>query len=420
MRLPLSIDLGRAAFAVVLAVLLYLVALSETNPEGRKELTGTVTVQPVNVPAGLVVVNQPPPVRLSARAPQSVLNRLRADSAFTATIDASTAHSGDNDNLPIIVVSSDPDVRDVTADPSTARLRLEEVREQSLPVRVNVTGQVPSGYQVGGPTVDPIRLTVAGASSLVGRAFEAVVDVSVDRVTVSINGVNTPRILDERGNDLRDLNLRLTPPAVTVTVPITQQTHYKEVGVRAVVVGNPAPGYVLQPVEVSPTTATLQGNASDLEAADFVPTQPIDVSGISTTVVRSVPLNPPAGTLLLQTGQTVTVTARVTTLTVSQTVNVPASVINLAGGVQLVRPPTPVSVTARGPAPAFSSLALTPNDFRVVLDLTGKGAGRWDIEPRVQLPTGLNLDNVQPAKVTVELREAPPTPGPTATAVPTG
>jgi YbbR domain-containing protein len=225
MRLPLSIDLGRAAFAVVLAVLLYLVALSETNPEGRKELTGTVTVQPVNVPAGLVVVNQPPPVRLSARAPQSVLNRLRADSGFTATIDGSTAHAGDNDNVPIVVVSSDPDVRDVTADPSTARLRLEEVREQSLPVRVNVTGQVPSGYQVGAPTVDPIRLTVAGASSLVGRAFEAAVDVSVDRVTVSINGVNTPRILDERGNDLRDLNLRLTPPAVSVTLPITQQTH---------------------------------------------------------------------------------------------------------------------------------------------------------------------------------------------------
>src|SRR5262249_14638989 len=97
MRLPLSIDLGRAAFAVVLAVLLYLVALSETNPEGRKELPGAVTVQPVNVPAGLVVVNQPPPVRLSARAPQSVLNRLRADSGFTATIDASTAHAGDND-----------------------------------------------------------------------------------------------------------------------------------------------------------------------------------------------------------------------------------------------------------------------------------------------------------------------------------
>src|SRR6266536_1045609 len=419
MRLPLSIDLGRAAFALVLAILLYLVALSETNPEGRKELTGVTPVQPVNVRPGLVVVTQPPPVRLSVRAPTSVLNRLRADSGFSAQVDATNAGPGDND-LPITVAPTDPDVRDVTPDPSTARLRLEEVREQPLPVRVNITGQVPSGDQVGQPTVDPTRLTVAGASSLVGRAFEAVVDVSVERVTVGVNGVNTPRILDERGNDLRDLNLRLTPPAVTVAVPITQQTQYKEVGVRAVVAGNPAPGYVLQPIEVSPTTATLQGNAAELEAADFVPTQSIDVNGISTTVVRSVQLNPRQGTLLLQPGQTVTVTVRVTTLTVSQTVNVPPSVINLAGNMQLVRPPNPVSVTARGPAPAFTSLALNAADFRVILDLTGKGAGRWDIEPRVQLPTGLNLDNVQPTRVTVELREVPPTPVPTPTAVPAG
>jgi YbbR domain-containing protein len=285
---------------------------------------------------------------------------------------------------------------------------------------VNLVGQVPPGYQLGQATVDPARVVVAGASSQVSRAFEAIVDVPVDRVTVSINGVYSPRIVDERGTDLRDLNLRATPPSVTVTVPITQQTQYKEVGVRVQITGNPAPGYALQPVEVSPTTATLQGNAAALEAAEFVPTQPIDVTGISTTVVRSVPLVPPPGTLLLQPGQTVTVTVRVTVLAVSQTVRVPPSVINLSQNVQLVRPPDPVSVTARGPAPAFASLALNPNDFRVILDLTGKGPGRHDIEPRVQLPTGLTMESVQPTRVQVELREVPPTPTPTATPVPAG
>jgi YbbR domain-containing protein len=418
MRLPFRIDFGRAMFAVALAVLLYFVALSETNPEGRNELPGTTPVQPVNVPAGLVVVTQPPPVSLLVRAPQSVLRRLRADSGFSAQVDASSARPGTNESLPISVVPSDPDVRDVTANPSTTVLRLEEVREQVLPVRVNVTGQVPSGYQLGAAVADPPRVTVAGASSLVGRAYEAVADVSIDRVTVSINGVYTPHILDERGNDLRDLNLRASPPSVTITIPITQQTQYKEVGVRPVIAGSPAAGYVLQPAEVSPTTATLQGNATELGSAEFVPTQPIDVSGISTTVVRSVPLNPPTGTLLLQPGQTVTVTVRVTTLTVSQTINVPPSVINLAANVQLVRPPGAVSVTVRGPAPAFANIALSPNDFRVILDLTAKGPGRHEIEPRVQLPVGLNLENVQPTRVAVDVREVPPTPTPTAPPVP--
>src|SRR5262249_43433988 len=270
---------------------------------------------------------------------------------------ASSARAGDNDGLPINVVPGDPDVRDVTPDPATARMRLEEVREQALPVRINLIGQVDPHYQAGKVSVDPARIMVAGRTSQVGRAFEAVVDVNIDRLTVSINGVYTPRIVDERGTDLRDLNLRATPPSVTVNVPITQQTQYKEVGVRVAANGNPAPGYVVQSIEVSPSTATLQGNSTDLEAAELVPTEPIDINGISTAVVRSVRLTPPTGTLLLQPGQTVTVTVRVTTLNVSQTVRVPPSVINLAGNVQLVRPPDPVSVTARGPSPAFANLA---------------------------------------------------------------
>src|SRR5919201_1405744 len=186
MRLPFYIDFGRALFAVALAILLYFVALSETNPADQRDLGSPVPVQPVNVPSGLVIT------------------------------------------------TPDPEVRAVQPEPATVRLHLEEVREQVLPVRVNSTGQPPPGYQVGTPSVDPSRITVAGPASYVSRATEAVVDVSVDRLTVSINGVYTPRIVDERGNDLKDLNLRANPPAVTVQVPITQQTQYKEVGVRPI------------------------------------------------------------------------------------------------------------------------------------------------------------------------------------------
>jgi YbbR domain-containing protein len=356
-------------------------------------------------------------VRVWVRAPRSVLNRLRPE-GFTAQLDASGARAGDNQSLPIVVIPSDPDVRDVQAEPSTSTLRLDEQRPQVLPVRVNLTGQVAPGYVRGDATADPQRVTVVGPSSLVGRAAEAVVDVSVDRVTVPINGVYTPRIVDARGDDLRDLNLRADPPSVTVAVPINQQTQYKEVGVRATTVGNPAAGYVLLPLEVSPSTVTLRGNAADLEGANFVSTQPIDVTGLSSTVVRNVALDPPSSTLLLQPGQTVTVTARVTPLTTTQTVRVPPSVINVGGNVQLVRPPDPVSVTVSGPAPALANLALSANDFRVVLDMQGKAAGRWEVDPRVQLPAGLNMDSVQPSKAIVELRDVPPTPVPTPTAAP--
>src|SRR5437763_3671295 len=412
MRFPFYVDVGRAVFAVALAVLLYFVALSETNPAASADLGTPVPVQPVNVPPGLVITTPPPPVRLRVTAPQNVFSRLRADS-FTAQVDVSGARAGDND-LPIAVTSTDPEVRAVQADPSTVRLHLEEVREQVLPVRVNSTGQVPPGYQVGTPSVDPSRITVAGPASYVSRATEAVVDVSVDRLTVSINGVYTPRIVDDRGNDLKDLNLRATPLAVNVQVPITQQTQYKEVGVRPIIQGQPAPGYALQPFDVNPPAATLVGDPTGLEAANFIDTAPIDITGISATIVRSVALQPPPRTLLLQDGQTVTVTIRVTTLNVNQTVRVPPSVVNLSGSVQLARPLDLVSVTISGPAPALQTLSLNPNDFKVVLDVSGKGPGRYDIDVRVQqIPQGLTLQDFSPKKIQVDLSPAPPTPAPT-------
>src|SRR5579864_6395348 len=138
MRLPFGIDVGRAVFAVALSVLLYFVALSETNPADQRKTQFTVPVQVVNVPPGLVVTTTPTAVQLWVTAPLNVFNRLRAES-FTCQVDATTAQAGDND-LPISCTPSDPEVQSVQPDQARVQLHLEEVRNQVLPVRVNLQG----------------------------------------------------------------------------------------------------------------------------------------------------------------------------------------------------------------------------------------------------------------------------------------
>jgi YbbR domain-containing protein len=420
MRLPFTIDLGRGVFALALAVLLYFIALSETNPFDQRETGYAVPVQVVNVPPGLVVTTPQQSVRLWVTAPQNVFSRLRPEN-FTAQVDATGSSAGDN-QLPINTTATDPEVRSVSPDPGNLSIHLEEVRDQVVPVRVNLQGQPASGYTVGTAVVDPPRITVTGAASLVGRASEAVVDVNIDHVTVSVNGAFTPRVVDDRGNDLKDLNLRASPQSVTVQVPITQQTLYKEVGIRPNIQGQPAPGYALQPVEVNPPTTTLVGDSASLEAVNLVDTAPLDISGLSSTIVRNVALSPPPRTLLLQDGQTVTLTVRVTTLPVTQTVRIPPSVVNLSGTVQLAHPLDLVAVTIVGPAPALQNLTLNPNDFKVTVDASGKGPGRYMLDVKVpQVPAGLTLQDFTPKQVQVDLAEAPtPTalPVPSSTPVP--
>jgi YbbR domain-containing protein len=167
----------------------------------------------------------------------------------------------------------------------------------------------------------------------------------------------------------------------------------------------------LQPAEVNPPTTTLVGDSASLEAVNLVDTAPLDITGISSTIVRNVALQAPQRTLLLQDGQTVTVTVRVTTLPITQTVRVPPSVINLSGAVQLAHVLDLVSVTISGPAPALQNLTLNPNDFKVVVDASGKGPGRYTLDVKVPaVPTGLTLQDFSPKQVQVDLSEASPTP----------
>jgi YbbR domain-containing protein len=406
-RLPFSLDLGRAGFALGLSVILFVFVLNETNPETTRTTDFSIPIEVVNRPPGLVVMDQPPSVQLRVRGPLEVLNRLRPTS-FVAQVDASGARAGLN-RLTVNARPTDPEVRNVEAVPGQVELQLEEIQERSLPVRVDTTGQVPSGYLLGVPRAEPSRVTVSGPASIVQRAVEAVVEVSVERVTVTINGAYTPRIVDARSNEIGEVTVRT--PAVNVEVPITQQAQFKEIGVRPKIQGRPAPGYFLEPVEVDPPTATLVGEPSALEGASFVETAPVDVNGLSSTVVRRLALVPPPNTLLLQQGQTVDVTIRVSPLIISQTLRVAPSVANLSSGLAFTVQPDSVEVTISGPAPTLSSL--TARDFRVSLDVGGLSSGRHEIEPKVEnLPSGMTLERVEPNRVAVELREAPPAPTP--------
>ncbi len=397
----LGIDLGRATFAVGLATILYFFALHETEPEQTRDTDFTIPVDVVNRPAALVAVDNPPPVRLRVRASVTVLNRLRLES-FSALVDASNARAGDQ-RLAVNVRWTDPDVREATAIPSVVQLRFEDLEEHTVPVRVSVTGQVPGGYLLGQPTTDPGRVTVSGAASQVRRAYEAVVDVNVDRVTVTVSGTFTPRVTDDRGNELPNLTVR--PTSVAVQLSISQQAQFKEVGVRPRISGQPGAGYVLEPVAVNPPTVTLVGDPAALQAVNFVDSQPIDVTGLASTVVRRVGVVPPPNTLLVQQGQTVLATVRVSPLNVTQTLRVQPSVLSLPPGLELARALEAVSITISGPAPTLAGLS--GRDFRVVVDVSGHGAGKFDARPLVQnLPQGMTVDKVDPARVSVELREA--------------
>lgn len=395
-----SFDLGRAFLALALASALWWLITTEQNPERNELFPSPIPVEVINAPPSLVVTGEVPSVQAQVRAPSEVWSRLRA-SSFRATADASKAGPGPNE-LPVTLEAVDPAVRGVEPVPSRIRVVMEERKERTVPVRVNLTGSVPFGYSSGQPRVAPDSVTVTGAASDVQRVAEALIEISLDQLTLSINSSYQPVPVDEKRQPVP--GVRVTPPSVSVEVPISQQVSYKEVGIRPIVQGKLAAGYYLEPVEVNPPTTTIVGDPDRLAAVTFVETEPIDVGGLSSTSVKQVFLKAPTGVTFLQS-RPVTVTLRVNPIPITQVLQVVPTVTGLAPGLQLAASPPPVELTITGPAPTFQGLSA--RDFKVVADVSGKDAGQYAIPLQVEVPSGFRLESMTPDRVTLTLRPAP-------------
>lgn len=397
-----GLDLGRVVLSVVLAMGLWVVVQNEQNPERTGLTPFEIPVEVDKIPDGLVLLGEPQPVRAWVRAPESVWPRLGLD-RFRARVNASGARAGVNE-LPVVLDTTDPGVRSAEPRPDRVLIRLEEIRERSVPVRVNTQGNVPFGYSFSEPRVTPDRVMVTGPESLVQRVDRAIVDIRLDGVTVSINGGFTPRAVDSRGTEVR--GVRFSPSQVAVDLAVQQEVTYKEVGIRPVTVGKVAPGYYLLPLDVEPLSATIVGHPSLVSAVTVLETEPVNVSEVSSSVVRRVGLRLPTGVSLLQPQLTVLVTVRVQPLEITQSLRVLPTVEGLAPDLALASPLPLVELAVTGPAPTLQQL--TPRDFKVTLNLANLGPGRHMVEPRAAIPGTFELERVEPPRVAVELRRIEP------------
>lgn len=412
MRSFVGFDLGRAVLALLLSAVLWWVITTEQNPERNELFPTPIQVEVVNAPPSLVVTGEVPTIQVDVRAPTDAWKNLRS-SSFRATADAARAGPGPNE-LPVNLERLDPQVRGAEPIPGRVRVVMEELRERSVPVRVNLTGSVPFGYVAGQARSAPDKVTVSGPASTIERVQEALVEIPLDQLTLSINNSYQPVPVDARRESVP--GLKVSPPTVGIEVPVAQQVSYKEVGVRPVIRGKLASGYYLEPVEINPPSATIVGEPAQLAAVSFVETEPIDVGGLSSTSVRQVFLRAPSGATFLQP-RPVSVTLRVSPIPSTQVLQLAPTVINVPPGLQITDPLPSVELTISGPAPTLQGLSA--RDFRVTLDLAGRGPGQQTVPLEPQIPAGLRLESLNPASLSVTLRTlptptpAPPTPAPT-------
>jgi len=413
-------NLRTLLWAFILALAVWVAAVTAADPDEVRALPSPVTVEVVGQDPGLVISSDyPKQVDITLRAPTSVWERISTDPASVrAVLDLSGLSSGQH-SVGIQVQVSERPARLVSVTPATVNLALEPLATRKLTINLSLAGQPAIGYQAGDPSLSPLQVVVAGAESQVQQAAKAAVTLSLDGVREDVRKSLTVQVLDADGRPLDGLSV--SPQTVDVDVPVSQRGGYRDLAVKVVVRGQVASGYRLTDISVFPPVVTVFSSDPNVVSAlpGVVETQPLDLQNANEDVTTRLDLNLPEGVSVVGE-QTVLIQAGISPIESSITLsNEVVQVTGLPEGLTAQVLPATVDVILSGPLPLLDTL--TRQDIRVTVDLSGLTAGTHQLTPRVEiLIADVVVESILPGTVEVTLvPSGTPYPLPTPTPTPT-
>ena len=397
--------------AIGLATLLYGgLVLSQTT----QDFTGNVPIQVANAAGDVIVLTNPGAVtRVRYVAPPNL--GLRIDSTtFRATVNLSGVQpTGDRKSFDVTVEAVDSRIQVLDFEPRAIVLTVDRVASRTVPIRALV-GPVPSGLDIGEPTVEGTTASVSGPESVVSRVTEVQARVVVDASGIDVNQLVALLPVDTNGEVLTPIDVE--PVQVRVKVPVFTDRRSKTLPVTPNVVGTPAAGFEIASVAVDPAVVSVEGDANDLAGLDRADTQPISISGASSQVIQVVPLALPDGVQALGPG-TVQVTVTLRPVTGTRTFEAGLVLVGSRSDLAYTLSTDHVLVTIGGSLAdldRLSGLSLT-----LTVDVTGLDPGTHSVAVSANLATGLTLVGASPNPVDVIVSSPAsspaPSPGPSST-----
>jgi YbbR domain-containing protein len=404
---------GNILLSIILALVVWVVAVNEANPN-RQDVFRSIPIVYVNQPPNTIVYDpSATAVDVTLRAPESAWAMLNAR-VMSATIDLSQPETGDQARAVTFNVP-DRTVRVVRIDPLAIRLKLEPVGRTEVPVSVSLIGEPALGYRLRNTVTDPERVSVTGPASWVNQVARAAAEFSVQNARAPLSETLTLRPVDAAGQVVP--NVKIDPDRTQLSVGIEQLGGFRDLAVKIELTGTIASGYRIVDVNVTPPVVTMFGAPAALESMQgFVETERINIKGAQATVEKDALLDLPLGVTMLGQ-QTVRVSVKIEPIVGSLTVPSRPITIGLQSGLAARVAPESVDVILVGALPVLDTLKLD-RDVRVILDLSGLGIGTYQLTPTVETPVGIVAQSILPSKLQVTIDRAPretPTPAPSAT-----
>lgn len=392
-------NLGALLLSLVLAVVVWLIAVQEENPLTTDQLSA-VPVTISGLGEGLSIVGQPlSEVSLQLRAQRRIWEQSLRPEDFVVTADLSGLEAGRH-NVPLSADYPSSEVSILEIQPDSLVITLESVITRTVPVQVVLLGEPASGYELRNTTVTPSEVTVRGAESLVEQVNAAVVEVGMSGARADVERVQPVILRSVQGDTISKITT-IDPRTVEVVVEIAQRPGYRDFSVRVPYTGVPAEGYQITGIVVDPSLVTLRGSPEAFDQLPgYVETVPIDLTDLRGDVDAQLALNLPEALSVVGL-PSVGVSIDIRPIIGSRDFQLQPIIRGLGPGLTRTLPIQTVDVVVSGPLPVLNTLQF--GVAQVILDLADLGPGVHSVPLTPIVPEGVTVVSLLPAAVDITI-----------------
>jgi YbbR domain-containing protein len=247
--------------------------------------------------------------------------------------------------------------------------------------------------------IDTVSVKLNGPGALLASLDGRRAPITIDLSTIEAGSDVRLKVRDEMIRVPRGVRiLDVEPPRIPIRLEEIRQA---TIPVRLTRTGEPAEGYKVDTVKLSPANVIVTGPASTIDAMQVIETEPFELNGVSANVQRPVGLVRGERVLSL-TPERVMAQVTVEPVRITREVKrVTVDVRNTDRPFQLR--PARVNLTVRGPQRAVQALELDGGS--VYVDAAQLGVGEHAVEPEVVLPSGVELVKRDPVSLNLEIMD---------------
>jgi len=407
--------------ALVFSVAVWIFAVNQKDPTQTRSYPNTLEMEIIGLDPSLMIVNDiTQQISMSIRAPSSILDQLENESnLINISLDLSGLNAGEHTLTPQVNLGLSP-AEVVLMNPSTVFVTLETIVTEPYPIQLKLIGNPAIGFEVQNSELSVDSTTVTCPKSLIETIDQVVGQVSIVDVSEDIQRTIDLKAINAEGSEVK--GIVLNPDSIQVTIPVTQRGGYRTVVVKIVTSGQIAPGFRLTNIFSMPPTVTIYSSDPDLvdNVPGFVETTPINLNSANENLDIRVTLNLPEGINAVGS-QNVTVQIGIEPIQSSISFNdIPVQTEGLLADLEVFISPATVDVFLSGPLSVLEEL--TPSTLSVLIDLTDRGPGTYQLAAEVLLDNeAVSVDAILPntLEVTIEVLDPNRIPQLTPTTAPT-